>query len=336
MKRRRNNQLPLILGILIIILGFIAWGMIPGSALHRLTSPFSAVYQPVQHGASSVGNASEGFFQSLFNGMRIREENAALKSENARLQQQIQQMQAENAKYQELKEAVHIKETFDRYEVLHASVLSRSFGNVFDLFTINIGADDGLSMDTDISYPVVDAAMQLVGRTAYVDASGAKVLPLTSEGFSVIGKVNRAGGVVVSVHGDLTLSGEGLCVVDGVEKNAILQPGDEVVTDGSGGLFPSGLVIGTIAEVRERGDQQIAIMEPAAPVSSVSDVFVLRGLHEDMHVQPQTKPDGGDAVPGSEAPDVSRADAPSKPADDEANAAETELLSSESTAGGAP
>lgn len=292
--------MPLILGILIIILGLIAWGLVPGSALHRLTSPFSAVYQPAQSAVSSVGDASEGFFQSLFSGMRIRRENQALKEENARLQQQIQQMQAENAKYQALKEAVHIKEQFDRYEVLHASVLSRSFGNVFDLFTINIGADDGLSMNTDISYPVVDAAMHLVGRTGYVDARGAKVLPMTSEGFSVIGKVNRAGGVIVSVHGDLTLSGEGLCLVDGVEKNAILQPGDEVVTEGSGGLFPAGLIIGTIVEVRERGDEQIAILQPAAAVSSVSDVFVLHGLHEDMHIRPQTGSLPGDVLPASE------------------------------------
>ncbi|HHX37884.1 MAG TPA: rod shape-determining protein MreC [Clostridiaceae bacterium] len=274
---KKKNRLLIGLGIFIVILGIIAWGLMPNSFLGRLTSGFSAVHQPLKEGADQVSDTGEGLFQSIFYGMRIREENQELRAENAALHQQIRTLEAENLKYQELKQAVNIKEHYEGYELLHASVMSRSFGNIFDMFSIDRGIVDGLSDDPDISYAVIDANMNLVGRLAHINKTGAKVLPLYSEGFTVIGKVNQPDGAVFRVHGDLSLSQDNLCIIDGVHAEAELNPGDEIVTEGSGGLFPAGIAIGTVLSVEEQGGQRVATLEPNVLISDITDVFILVG-----------------------------------------------------------
>lgn len=278
MKKNKEKRLTIILVVVVLLLAIIAWAVTPGSWLNNLTTPFTGVYQPAASGVDQVGDKTVGFFESISDAMAIRDKNKNLEEENAALRQKVKDLEAENVKYQELKQALNIKDRFSGYEVRHAAVMSRSYGNLFDVFTINLGINDGLSQEFRTSYAVVDADMNLVGRINSIDQVGAKVLPLSSEGFAVIGKVNRSGGVVMRIHGDLALSHNGLCMVDGIPKTAVVQPGDEVVTDGSGGLFPPGLPIGTIVEVlTQENGEQIATLQPYARIGELTDVFVLVG-----------------------------------------------------------
>ena len=50
-----------------------------------------------------------------------------------------------------------------------------------------------------------------------------------------------------------------------------------VVTSGKGGIFPDGLLVGYIVEVMsdESGLSDCAIVEPAADLDNVMDVFVI-------------------------------------------------------------
>ena len=54
--------------------------------------------------------------------------------------------------------------------------------------------------------------------------------------------------------------------------------GDEVLTSGSGGAFPAGLVIGTITNVQTEAGGQIefGILEPQAKLDSLVQVFVIK------------------------------------------------------------
>jgi rod shape-determining protein MreC len=63
------------------------------------------------------------------------------------------------------------------------------------------------------------------------------------------------------------------------EKDEV-RVGDVVVTSGMGGVFPSELVIGTVASVEksEKGLFQDAVVSPAVDASRLSEVFVVTGL----------------------------------------------------------
>ena len=63
-----------------------------------------------------------------------------------------------------------------------------------------------------------------------------------------------------------------------LSKQANLKPGQKVYTSGVGGVFPSGLLIGTVSKissVRELDGQ--AQLAPAVDLSKLEDVFVVIG-----------------------------------------------------------
>ena len=61
-------------------------------------------------------------------------------------------------------------------------------------------------------------------------------------------------------------------------ENTQLIAGDLVLTSGLNGTYPSGLVIGSIAELRTEasGMSRYAVLDPRADLDGVKQVFVIR------------------------------------------------------------
>jgi rod shape-determining protein MreC len=59
-----------------------------------------------------------------------------------------------------------------------------------------------------------------------------------------------------------------------------LLGGDLVVTSGLGGYYPSGLVIGSVAEVHsdDSGAAVYAILDPAVDFDGLSEVFIIKSF----------------------------------------------------------
>jgi rod shape-determining protein MreC len=62
-----------------------------------------------------------------------------------------------------------------------------------------------------------------------------------------------------------------------LSKQADLKPGQKVYTSGVGGVFPSGLLIGSVKTFRLRELDGQAQLTPAVDLSHLEDVFVVTG-----------------------------------------------------------
>lgn len=62
-----------------------------------------------------------------------------------------------------------------------------------------------------------------------------------------------------------------------LSKQANLQPGQKAYTSGVGGVFPSGLLIGTVKDYRVRELDGQARITPAVNLAKLEDVFVVTG-----------------------------------------------------------
>lgn len=282
MRRLLSNKLFILLLVTLLIVAVIIFSSIPGNPIHGITTPFSYVLDPLQKGIKSIGDNISGFFVSVSDGMSIRNENEALKAEIAELEYEVAQGEEAKRRWEELKDAFQIKDTFENYTIIGTAILTREADEWFSVIRIESGTNDGISVSSEESYAVVDARMNLVGRILSADAESAKVLPLLHEGFSVSAKVNTVNGAVVRVTGETSLKQDGLCKVTRIPALIDLKVGDELVTSGQGGLFPAGIPIGVIVSVDYSSDlDRSATLRPYVNIMEIKDVFVMMPIVED-------------------------------------------------------
>ncbi len=276
MRRLFANKWFIIALVAVFLVAIIILGAIPNSPLDKVLTPLRAVANPIQSGIKGFGTKVDDYWAAITDGVAIRKRNEDLEEEIARLQHEVQQGEEAIIRYEELKDAFHIKDTFSDYDIFGSSVLSREADEWFSVIRIDAGKDDGLELTGKNSYAVVDTQSNLIGRVIETNNNDSKVLPLLHEGFTVNGKVNEVNGAVIIVSGDASLKRQGLCLVTGIDEDVILEPGDEIVTSGDGGLFPQGIPIGTIEDVDYSDPLNIkATLRPYAQIDDLKDVFIM-------------------------------------------------------------
>jgi len=271
------NKVFILILVTLLIVAVIIFDKIPGSPVENITTPVSVVLDPVQKLVQGTGNKISDFFTAVSDGISIRQENADLKKHNAELEYEVQQGKEAAIRWQELKDAFFIKDSFENYDIHGSSILTREADEWFSVIRIDAGSSNGIAIsDINPSYAVVDAQMNLVGRIQSTDVSSSKVLPVLHEGFTVSAKVNTVNGAIVTVHGEVELKENGLCKVDQIPDQVSLQVGDVLVTSGAGGLFPAGIPVGVIMSVDNSSLlNRYATLKPYVDISSLKDVFIM-------------------------------------------------------------
>lgn len=260
----------------LLILAAIILGALPGSPLNSALKPVGKIAVPVQKFVKNTGNAFSDFWAAVTDGIAIREENNQLREEIAELQYELTQNEEAGIRYEELREAFHIRDTFSNYDIFGAPVISRAADEWFSVIRIGLGNDDGIYLEPGQSYAVVDVRMNLIGRVIEINEYDSDILPLLHEGFVVSGKVNAVNGATVTVSGDAALKQQGLCLVTDIDENVVLEVGTEIVASGDGGLFPQGIPIGVIESVDDSNPHNItATLRPYADIGDLNDVFVM-------------------------------------------------------------
>ena len=276
MRRLFANKWFIIALVALFLVALIIFGAIPNSPLNKVLTPLRAVANPIQGGIKGVGTKIDDYWAAITDGVAIRKQNVELSEEIARLQHEVSKNEEAIIRYEELKDAFHIKDTFSEYDIFGSSVLSREADEWFSVIRINVGKDDGLELTGNNSYAVVDTKSYLIGRVIETNKNDSKVLPLLHEGFTVNGKVNEVNGAVIIISGDASLKRKGLCLVTGIDDGVVLEVGDEIVTSGDGGLFPQGIPIGTIESVDYSDPLNVkATLRPYAKIDDLKDVFIM-------------------------------------------------------------
>ena len=250
----------------------------PDSGVNMVSNLVSIPLSPMQKFLSSAGQKIEevmSFFKDIH---AIKEENEYLKIKINELEKERRELLEYREKIEELKKALNLKDRFDDYELIGANVIAKDPGNWFNIFKIDIGRKDGIMRD----FPVLTAANGLVGRVMAADYTSSKVITIIDADSIVSGWISKAGGGPVRVKGDISLKDEGLCRMDYIPTDVNVEVGDIVETSGLGGIYPKGIVIGEVKEVRKTsGDlNRHAIVKPVVDFKRLGEVFVLKSRSE--------------------------------------------------------
>lgn len=224
---------------------------------------------PVQGFVQGVSDRFKGMLAGIVELQELREENQRLREELERREfvySLLLEVRAENTRLLKL---INFKETIPQYDTLAARIIAREPGNWYNTVTINKGTRDGVQ----VNMPVITHG-GLVGRVSSVTIRQAEVLLLLDQRSAVGGMLQRTRemGIVRGFAGE-----EETLRMIYLPRDAEVQIGDNVVTSGLGGIFPKGLLIGTVAEVKteEYGLAQYAVIEAAADFEHLEEVLVI-------------------------------------------------------------
>jgi len=224
------------------------------------------VQSPVTTVSSSVNN----YFQSISSLRTAQSENDILKQRIQELEVEVKQKEDLTFETNRLKSLLELKEQAP-YKILPAQIIGRDPSAWFDTSIINRGSLDGVKLNMPIA---TNGA--LVGRVIAVS-------PLTAQ-IALITKDKSGLGAVIGELGNSNALG----VVSGNSKKEILEMGyvpgsievkvgETVYTTGQDGIYPPGLKLGEIVEVRSGSatvTHQIFI-KPSANLYAMQEVAVL-------------------------------------------------------------
>lgn len=188
----------------------------------------------------------------------------SIEAENIELRRQLEKM----------KEELNINYTLSDYEYLNATVVSRNVGYWYNTITIDKGSYNGVEKDM-----VVINAKGLIGRVIRVTTFSSDVRLITTSDTN-----NK-----ISVHltnGDYDLYGlinnydydDDYLEVEGISNTKDVNVGDFVYTSGLGGVFPSGILIGSVTEISTDSYDLAKIIKvtPSADFTDINYVSILK------------------------------------------------------------
>lgn len=205
--------------------------------------------------------------------LNAEQENNYLKSKVSDLGQTKAKNQALTAENKQLKAALNLKQTLTSYDLINASVISRSSDTWSDLLVINKGSSSGIKKNQ-----AVMCGGGVIGRIIEVNAASSKVeLITTSDKSANRFAVQATASNGKSVHGIITVNSNGSLAFTQVVDSRKLKKGTKVYTSGMGGNSPKGLLIGTVAATTRDsfGLSNLIKINPAGEINDPSVVSVV-------------------------------------------------------------
>ena len=123
---------------------------------------------------------------------------------------------------------------------------------------------------------VVSAEGYLVGVISEVGLNWSTVLTVIDTDTELGARIFRTGEVAVA-EGDFSLMGQGKLKLSYLTSDDEVLIGDQIVTSGLGGYYPSGLVIGSVESLQTGDDglARYAVLAPMMDFDALTEVFVI-------------------------------------------------------------
>lgn len=232
-----------------------------------------AIVSPMQEAVSKVTRPIGTFFSTLIHLPSIREENERLKVEIAEVRTALIDEASDDARLEELEKLFALRESLD-VKSTGALVIASGLSNFEWTININKGSSDGVEIDM----PVV-ASAGLVGHVVQAAPNSAVVQLIIDPDSDVVGRL-----VESRETGLLAGQGEADLRMELVDSSTEVVPNEAVETagyrtpTGSTGLYPPGIVIGTVSRVLEYESalEKFVTIRPAVDFSSLEFVLVVR------------------------------------------------------------
>lgn len=226
---------------------------------------------PLQKGVSTVGGKVQYFIEHFRDYDTMAAENEELRKKVAELEQQVRNAQVAVAENEQLRVLTGLVKNNPTFHYDMAEVIAHSPGQWTTTISIDKGTMDGIAEN--------DLVVTAEGMVGYVSLAA----PNYSQVTTVLDTNMQAGALVTRTResgvaqGDYELMGDSMLRMSYLGKDSDVVIGDTIQTSGEGGIFPKGVMIGTVERVmtEENGMNNYAVIRPFVDPAEVTDVYII-------------------------------------------------------------
>jgi rod shape-determining protein MreC len=268
MPRTQGKYKPILLVVIIAVLAILLMTVQirTGTRPTFLTRPVIYIYRLTHKWANQAVYRFIEVWEDYIWLVGVKQENIELKAEIERLREINNRYLEYRQENQRLRRLLEFKQQAN-IMVVPAQIIGKDPSSWFRTVIIDKGSDDGINKNQ-----AVVTHQGVVGHIIETTPSAAKVLLICDQNSSVAVLIqrNRAEGIMVGGR-------KGRCKINYLARTADIQPGDVVITSGLGGIFPKGLMVGKVTQVKKKsyGLFQDAEVQPEVDFSKLEEVLII-------------------------------------------------------------
>ncbi len=233
---------------------------------------------PFRAAGTALTSTAEKYYGYMFRYEALAAENEVLEQRIAEMEDVARQADTVSRENERLRQLNNLLTTNEDYKVVDAYIIGWSSTDWENTYTINRGSNSGIQENMC----AITETGQVVGLVTEVGLNYAEVKTILDSTLEISGTIATSG-YNGMVSGGYTKNNETLLQMNYLPSSAIIRNHDQVVTSGST-VYPRGLIMGYVVDAgfEETGVAKFALLDPAADINSLEQVFIITQYTTDV------------------------------------------------------
>lgn len=240
---------------------------------------------PMQKGINIIGSEMADKMDYVTTMKKTVDKNKNLQNKIDELSAENKLLQQDKYELEEFRKLYNLDEQYAGYSKVAARVISSDNDNWYNTFVIDKGSKDGIKVNMNVM-----AGDGLVGIVVKVNKSYSKVRTIIDDSSNVTGTILK-NSENCNVSGNLNLMNEGVIEVTGIDGNAKIEDGAEVVTSQISDKYLPGILIGYIRDLKKDSSNvtQTGYLSPAVDFTGLKMVLVITQVKDSDELEEMLK-----------------------------------------------
>lgn len=255
------------------------------------------VLAPFRAAATSLTRTAEKYYGYMFRYEALAAENEVLEARIAEMEDVARQADSVARENERLRKMLDFSATHEDYKLVDAYIIGWSSTDWENTLTINRGTTSGIQENM---CAITDNG-EVVGLVTDVGLNWAEVTTILDSTLEISGTIS-ASGYNGMVKGGYVDGHETLLKMNYLPSAAIIRNKEQVVTSGST-VYPRGLIMGSIVDAgfAETGIAKYALLDPAADIDSLEQIFIITEYTNDVVAPVAPKEDTAETTEPTQA-----------------------------------
>ena len=248
---------------------------------------------PFRAAATALTTMAEKYYGYMFRYEALAAENEVLKKQIAEMEDTARQAESVSRENQRLRRGMNLLETHEDYKLVDAYIIGWNSSDWENTLTINRGTNSGIQRNMC----AVTENGEVVGLVTDVGINYAEVTTILDSTLEISGTI-ASSGYNGMVRGGYIDGHQTLLQMNYLPSAAIIRDKEQVVTSGST-VYPRGLIMGNVVDAgfEETGIAKFALLDPAAEINSLEQIFIITEYTTESATPVATTPTDGETEP---------------------------------------